>query len=1015
MRNKATIVVLLAIFSVICLVNLFFTYRAFSMESQLRNSSPADEAALRRDKDFMASYEQAQRNAFSLGLDLQGGLFLTMEVGVEDILRTYAGTAADEDFNTALTNALKEKETSQSSLVELFSKNLLSVYQAKNRTIPQMPNGERLLMARYFGSQARNIPSTATDAEVVSRLQEDTKAAISNAYTIIRSRVDQFGVASPNLNLDEATGRIFLELPGVRDPERVIKLLRNSAKLEFRETWMLGEISATLDRMDAVVKRKIETGSGSEITAVDSAGIAGDSATAAKPDTTLAVAPKDSDSATVAGVLGGANDTANKAGADSMAGLSDDEKIAKFKKSNPFRGLFNLRFQGLRADYPLIGVANPADTTEINKWLNDPEVKAVVRGDVKFLWEAKADPDRTGFESEIGLIAVKTNREDKAPLGGEAIENATQDFEPGSTAPIVSMKMNAEGGSRWARLTKENIGRCVAIVLDNYVQSYPVVQNMIMGGNSQISGNFTVEEAKDLANLLKAGALPVKVRILGSSTVGPSMGEENRSKGMVSFVVAFFAVCLFMIVYYSKSGWVASVALIINLIFLLAVSAALNVVFTLPGLAAVVLTMGMAVDANVLIYERIREEQAKGKGYKAALQAGFSNAFSSIMDSNITTFLTGLILFAFGIGPIRGFAVALMIGIVTSLIAALFVTRLILEYFSDRGTEISFFSAVANRIPKFNIQFEKRKNFFYGFSAVLTILSLVSIFTLGFRTGVDFKGGRQMKVSFNKEVNANDFRQALTDAYKGETPLVRTVSGEQPTLLITTSYMVDQDIQTNVIDSLTLTAIEKAKPGLEPSITESTTVGPTVAADIKVSAVYSVIFSLIVIFVYILVRFRRVSFSVGSVASLFHDVALAMGTFSFFGVMDLLPFPLEVDQAFIAAVLTIIGYSINDTVIVFDRIRENMVEMKSSKLGDIFEASINQTLARTIITSGTTLLTVVVLLIFAGDVVRAFMFALLIGIGVGTYSSVFVASPIAFDMMTAQERAAEKKSSPAKA
>lgn len=1026
MRNKTTIVVLLAVFSVICLMNLFFTYRSFSMDSQLKNAAPEQEAALRNDKDFMASFEQAQRNAFSLGLDLQGGLFLTMEVGVENVLREYAGTAADDDFNAALTRAMKIKETSQSNLVDLFTTELTAVYKEKARTAPQKASGESLLLARYFGSQARSISSTATDEEIVARLKSDTESAIKNAYTIIRSRVDQFGVASPNLNLDANTGRIYLELPGVKDPNRVKRLLGGSAKLEFRETWTYAEAYPVLDRIDAAVKRKqlIEGGDTTAVQATDT--VAQDTGSAAVPGDTLPAVAAVPDAAPDTNGTGtsatedlfAAKKDSDSISADSVQGMSAEERKAFARKNNPFRALFNLEFP-LDGRNALVGVANLTDTATINKWLRDEDIKSAIPVDMKFLWESKANEDRKDFEDQLGLIAIKTNRDNKAPLEGDVIVEARQDYEPGTTNAMVSMNMNSEGAKIWSRITRDNVGKNVAIVLDDYVQSYPTVQGMISGGRSTISGNFTVEEAKDLANLLQAGALPVRVRILGDSVVGPSLGAENLQAGMISFLVAFLAVIVFMAVYYGKSGMIADVALIINLLFLLAVSAALNVVFTLPGLAAVVLTMGMAVDANVLIFERIREEQAKGKNYKASVQAGFAGAFSSIMDSNITTFLTGLILFAFGIGPIRGFAVALMIGIVTSLIAALFVTRLIVEYFTEKGSEnINFSTGISRRAFNFDVKMTDRKKLFYGFSGVLTTLCLISIFALGFRSGVDFKGGRQMKVAFTSEVSANDVRAGLTAAYENENPLVREIQGVEPMLLITTSYKVGTDVPNEQIDSLTIKALAAAKPGSNPHIVESTVVGPTVASDIKVSAIYSVIFSLITIFLYILFRFRRLPFGVGAVASLFHDVIVAMGFFSFFGQMDILPFALEIDQAFIAACLTIIGYSINDTVIVFDRIRENLTEMKSASLGEIFNTSINQTLARTIVTSGTTLLTVVVLLLFGGDGIRGFMFALFIGIGVGTYSSIFVASPIAFDMMTAQAKAsaeADKKTQVAKA
>ncbi|MFM2375142.1 MAG: hypothetical protein RLZZ165_239, partial [Bacteroidota bacterium] len=618
------------------------------------------------------------------------------------------------------------------------------------------------------------------------------------------------------------------------------------------------------------------------------------------------------------------------------------------------------------------------------------------------------------YKNKLGLIAIRRNREDKAKLEGNVIVGARQDYEPNSTNPMVSMTMNSEGGTVWQRMTKDNLGKSVAIVLDNYVQTYPTIQGVISGGRSQITGNFTVDEAKDLANLLKAGALPVRARILGDSQVGPTLGADNLNKGLVSFLVAFFAVIAFMGFYYRGAGMVANVALIINLLYIFGVSAALNVVFTLPGLAAVVLTMGMAVDANVLVYERVREEMALGKGYKAAVQAGFKNAFSTVMDSNITTFLTGLILFWFGIGPIAGFAVNLMIGIVTSLICSLFITRIILERFGERKAEGVRFGTKGT-IEIFNhvkIKMTQRKKFFYAFSGTLTGLSMLSVAIWGFRTGVEFDGGRQVKVEFNKPVNTEDIRKPLTVAFDDKAPLIRAISGSN-TMLITTNYKSDDPEGSGRVNQQILEVIEAAAPGSNPKIVESVAVGPSVASDIKRSAIYSVFFSLIVIFLYILFRFRRYQYSVGALASLVHDVSIVMGFFSFFGHFDILPFTLEVDQAFIAAILTVIGFSINDTVIVFDRIRENLHEMKSSPLGLIYDVSIDRTFSRTIITSGTVLLTILVMFLFGGDVIRGFMFALLVGIGVGTYSSIFVASPIAYDMIRALEGENREKVKPA--
>jgi SecD/SecF fusion protein len=1025
MRNKNTIIALLAIFSLICGFNLFMTWRAFSMEAELNAMDPAAADARRKDEDFRGSYEYAQRHAFSLGLDLQGGLFVTLEVGVEDILRQYAGNEGkvDPKFERALRNALNKKQSSQKDMVELFAQCLEEVYDSTQTPVPvNQTTGDKILLAHYFANESRKINSTDDDDKIKAQLKDYTNAAIENTYTIIRSRIDQFGVASPNLSLQAGSGRILLELPGVKDPLRVKALLRNSAKLEFRETVNYSKAKFVFTAMDKVVKRLKDAENG--IVATDST---------PKVDSTLSDSAKlamaKADSAKMASMAGDTTDStataaqdSNKGGAKALfdkkdsatastdSGKSDDpaatqQNQEQFKKDHPFLGLRNLEFEGASEDRPLMGIYKLSDTAEVMKWLNHPEVKAAIPYYVKFLWEAKPNNDLDAkFKNHLGLIAIKTNKDDKARLEGDAVVSARQEYEPNSTRAMVTMSMNSEGGKEWGRITKDNVDHCVAIVLDNLVQSYPEVKGVINGGTSQITGNFSVEEAKDLANLLKAGALPVKAKILGDSLVGPTMGASNLNKGLVSFLVAFFAVIAFMGYYYRGAGMVANLALIVNLVYIFAVSAALNVVFTLPGLAAVVLTMGMAVDANVLVFERVREEMESGKSYKGAVAAGFKNAFSTIMDSNITTFLTGLILFYFGIGPIAGFAVSLMIGIVTSLICSLFLTRLILEWFGDRKAEgVKFGSKFTlNLFNHVKIKMTQRKKAFYLFSGILTALSFASVAAFGFKTGVEFEGGRQIKVEFAKDINPEDYRGPLTAAFDNKVPLIRTISGAN-TILITTSYKLTDTTGSEVVNKMILEEITKVSPDAQPKILESVVVGPTVANDIQRSAVFSVIFSLIAIFLYILLRFRRYQYSIGALAALVHDVSIVMGFYSFFGHFEILPFSLELDQAFIAAVLTVIGFSINDTVIVFDRIRENLSEMKSSPLGLIYDVSIDRTFSRTIITSGTVLLTILIMFFFAGDVVRSFMFALLIGIGVGTYSSIFVASPIAYDMIRSVE------------
>lgn len=986
---------MLVVFALICVFNLFETYRSFTLEGRLKAADETERKALLEDADFSNSLRFAQKNGFSLGLDLQGGLFVTMEVGVEDILTKKAGVRVDEEFISAIAASVKEKETSQESLVDIFARQLRAAKAKKlGTTADQVPGN---IMAGYFAGEGVNYD--ATDDVVVAYLKTETETAIQNTYNIIRTRVDQFGVTSPNLQLQPGTGRILLELPGVKDPERVKKLLRGTAKLEFRETVGVAESFPVLERINKLVQRREGIKSDDDKETVETDSTKTDSTAVAANDS----AKTDSNASTtgsISDLTGGATPpiaSDDSTGDSATTAAGDDKQLTReeFLAKNPFLGRFNFTEGfGQNPNLPLMGYVNQADTAFVNRWLRDPEVQNVIPVTMKFLWEAK---DQEG-NKQFGLIAIRKSGEDKAPLEGNVIQDARADYDE-NMRNIVKMEMNSTGAQEWARLTKANVDKCIAIVLDDLVYSYPTVNQVITGGRSEISGNFTIEEAKDLANLLKAGTLPVEARILGDSEVGPTLGASNLRMGLWSFLIAFLAVIVFMLFYYRSSGLVADIALVGNLFFLLGVSAALNIVFTLPGIAAVVLTMGMAVDANVLIFERIREELANGKATKSAIKAGFSNAFSSVMDSNITTFLTGLVLFVFGVGPIRGFAVTLMIGIITSLISALFLSRLLIEFFTDRKPEGFSFGAtsVVKFFSRINLRVTQRKKTFYILSSAMVIGSLISIFTLGFKSGVDLQGGRQFKVAFNKEVSPNDVRDKLTATFGNVAPVIKTIGGENQ-LMITTSYMVNDDKVDDQIKKTLLASLEEAVPGSGAEIKESSRVGPTVANDVRRSAIFSIVFSLIIIFAYIFIRFRGARFSIGALVALAHDVIIVLGLVSLLGSLDILPF-LEIDQAMIAAILTIIGYSINDTVVVFDRIRENSQEMKTAKLTDVYDSALNQTLARTTITGLTTLLTVLVMLFMGGDTLKGFMFAMFVGITIGTYSSIFVASPISLDLI----------------
>lgn len=984
MRNKTTIIVLLGIFLAICMYNLYFQVQQFRMTGKLDRLEKAyalgDTAAgreladLKKDETgFQKDYKSSLEKSFTLGLDLQGGMFATLEVGVDDIIRQLAPNAkSDSTFNKALRNASLRKQTEQKSYVDLFLEEIKRINPAVN-------------LGAVFANQERGISVSSPAADVEKMLRDESVSAIDRTFNIVRTRIDQFGVVSPNLQLQASTGRIIVELPGVKEPERVRKLLRSTAKLEFWETYTIQEAFPVVSKINDVVKG-IE---GIDTTKAEVA--KADTTKPAKGDSNAVASKKDTNKKDVA-----ANDTS----ADSdTTGMSQDEKADKFRKENPFFAkLLPPDFNKIQANSPIVGYSMPEDTAKVNSYLRNEEVKAIIPDDMIFMWSLK--PNLGPYHS---LIAIRS--ENNLPvLGGDKVSSARINAnEVGQYQ--VDMTMTIEGAQDWANITERNTGKSVAISLDNMIYSYPVVQGRIAGGRSQITGDFTPEEAKDLSNVLKAGQLPVPARIMGEDIVGPSLGASNINSGIVSFGIALLFTILFMMWYYRKSGMIATLALMFNLLCLIGASAAFGIVLTLPGMAGVILTIGMAVDANVLVFERIREELSLGKTQKAAIKAGFANAFSSIMDSNITTLLTGVVLYAFGIGPIRGFAVTLIIGILTSLVAALLFTRLILEWYADNNKNIDFGSESTLKMFKgIDIKFSKNKGMFYKISAAMISISIISMIAIGFKTGVDFKGGRQYMIEMGKTMAESDMvaiRGGLEKSFGGEAPVVKTLSSASR-IQVTTSYKQDVPSAGQEVQDLMMKGLNESVKGTKPQILSTTDVGPTVANDIKTSALLSVIFSLLIIGLYILVRFYKWQYSVGAVASLVHDVIIVLGLFSIFSIIPM-PFSVEIDQAFIAAILTLIGYSINDTVVVFDRIRENLAEHPHVDLSTTFDNAINETLSRTLITAGTTLLSALVLLIFGGTVIKGFVFAIFMGIIFGTYSSIFVASAVALDMFLRYE------------
>lgn len=1001
MRFKSTLITLLIIFTTICVYNLYWSAVQFNMDKKRKTlTSACDEIKNKpldqRTEEDLAQleeceayfgldeggdnkdairYEKSIENSFSLGLDLQGGMFVTLEVAIQDLLRQLAGTSRnDSSFVKAMRIAEDKATRQQRSFVDLFVESLKETD----------PNAN---LGAIFANVPKRIGASSPEAEVVTMLKQEEEDAINRTYEIMRNRIDQFGVTAPNLQRQGITGRILLELPGVREPERVRKLLRSTARLEFWETYTVQEAFPKINDLNEALKKV--------------AGLVKEEAA----DTAKAVAANDSTANDADSAIADATDTANV-----EESLSDEEQLRKFRRENPLFAVLSPPGNNIDPNSPVVGYSLDVDTAEVNKFMHMPVAKSIIPDNMRFAWTFKPMQERSNV---FMLIALKANSQDSAALDGGVVTDARQDFDQIGRS-VVSMEMNSTGAQEWGRITEANVKRCVAITLDGAVYSYPVVNEKISGGRSQISGDFDIKEAKDLATVLKAGQLPVGARITSEDLVGPSLGEDNIRKGGLSFIIAIIAVMLFMGLYYAKAGMTANVALFANMAFILGCFAAFTVVLTLPGIAAVVLTIGMAVDANVLIFERVREEIRHGKTQKAAIKAGFANAFSTIMDSNITTFLTGLVLFIFGIGPIRGFAVALMIGILTSLISALVINRLILDWYANRGKEMTFgFKSTLNWLTGITVRMVERRKTFYMISGAMIVASLISIVAVGFKTGVDFDGGRQFVIEFTRDgqpapINNQELgqiRNELTQAFGGNMPVIKTLRADHQ-LQITTGYKAKDSNAGDEVLALLNTGLDKQAGGRSHTVISSIMVDPTLSNDIRRSAFYSVLFSLIIIFLYILIRFRRWQFSLGAVIALFHDVLITLGVLSFLSLFNV-PIDVEFNQVIVAALLTIIGYSINDTVVVFDRIRENYEEMKSASLSEIFTASTDQTLTRTILTGGTTLVAVLVMLFLGGDVISGFMFSMTIGILVGTFSSIFVASAVAYDLI---QREGKKRS-----
>lgn len=1031
MRNKAGIITLTVAITLLCIYYLSFTFQARSVQKvateYATTNGVVDNNKKQKYLDSISNqvvyklpgasftYESVKKKELSLGLDLQGGMHVVVEVSPVEIIKALSGSSASAKLNNALKEAQKAQANSQEKFVFLFQRAFEKLY-ANDK------------LADIFATSANRekIRTNSSNDEVVTFIGAEVDEGIDRAFEILRRRIDKFGVANPNIQKLPGTGRIMIELPGVDNPDRVRKLISGVAKLEFWEVYDLNELALSFAELSKYMakldkaKKGTNQGTKADSTKTDtttqkqdnsSSLVAGNDTTAKKTDTTgnSLVAGNTTDSSKT-DTTNKKKDSTNK---DTTAQKKDSVK--KDSASTPQIGSsFNRLFKNTGSNY----AALPKDTAEINTYLRRPEVRRMFKGNALFFWDVKPD-SKSGL---LQLHVAKNTRGGKAPLEGDVVVDARQEFDQNSQ-PEVSMRMNQQGTNEWRKLTRANIRRRVAIVLDGNVYSAPVVQNEIPSGNSSISGNFTIEEAKDLANILKAGKLPAPVRIVEEAIVGPSLGQKSINQGLQSMLVGLALVVVFMVLYYKLGGAIANIALLANIFFIVGILAQFGAVLTLPGIAGIVLTIGMSVDANVLIYERIREELRREQAVKLpmAIKLGYEKAYSSIIDANVTTFLIGAILYSFGSGGVKGFAVTLMIGIVCSLFSAIFITRLVIEGISRGGKRNVSFASFIPTMGKANISFiALRKKAYMVSGAFITFGIIAAVINGGLNLGVDFKGGRSYVVKFDKPVVATDARNALSKSFKGGLEVKTFGSTDQ--IKVTTSYLIDDESQEadNKVKALVLDGLKQFNGGKAPSVESSSKVGSTIADDIRNTAQTAVVFSLIVIFIYIVARFRRWQYGAGAIAALFHDVLFVLSAFS---IAYLFGFSLEIDQVFIAAILTVIGYSINDTVVVFDRIREEDQENTAVRRGQAFSEvlnnAINNTLSRTVMTSTTTLVVVLTLFLAGGEVLRGFSFALLVGVLVGTYSSVFIASPIVLDFYNMQARRkgkadAEPKTKPAK-
>ena len=986
MQNKGIVIVTAVLLT---LASIF--YLSFSVATSYYDSKASeikDPIAQQDYKDSVKylgiyTYQKCLETQIGLGLDLKGGMNVILEISVPDVIDVLADHKADAAYRKSMDEAKKEEETSQKDFLSLFIK-------AYQKNAP----GHRL--AEIFATQQLKgkVSTQSTDEEVEAALRTEIQSAIDNSFNVVRNRIDKFGVVQPNIQkLEGQQGRIMVEMPGIREPERVRKLLQGSANLEFWETFNASEVIPYLTQLD----QRLANGGQEEVADTTKQEVA-DSAATAQADTKAQ--PK----------FQIKKEETNAAAAAAADKQSTDKQIAEAKKLHP---LFAVLQPTSGQSLSLVAYANARDTAYINSLIYSPEAKRIIPSDCRLLWSAKpADGIQAKNIYELHALKVTTTN-GRAPLEGDVIVDAKDEFD-NFGRPCVSMQMNSEGARLWAQLTKANVGKAVAIVLDGVVYSAPRVNSEIDGGNSQISGNFTIEDTKDLANTLKSGRMPAPARIVQEEVVGPSLGAQSIQQGLVSFIIAFILLCLYMVVMYGFiPGVMADGALIVNLFFTGGILASFQSALTMPGIAGIVLTLGTAVDANVLIYERIKEEMKKGLGLKDALRAGYSNAFSAIFDSNLTSLITGVILLTIGTGPIKGFATTWIIGIACSFFTAVFLTRLVYEnrLNKNKWKNLTFATGISqNLLQNTKVHFMsiyKRSFTIYG---ILCAIFIVSFFVRGLSKSIDFTGGRNYVVTFEKAVEPEQVREALAGAFQGANTTALALGTDHKTIRVSTNYKiesndpkVDDETETLLYNALKKADLVKQasveafkNPDVREggSIISSTKVGPSVAKDITYGAIISVLVALVAIFLYILLRFRNLAFSVGAIAALAVDTVAVIGLYSV--LYNFVPFSLEIDQTFIGAILTVIGYSINDKVVAFDRIRENLKLHPKQDLQITFNSSINQTLARTINTSVSTLLVLLCIFILGGDSIRSFSFAMILGVVFGTLSSIFIAAPVAF-------------------